>query len=272
MARRRDRAMEEDGLPPLEVMPQTNPVAALKNQTALSNKFTPEAAKDLYGTATRVNYKNDEESRRLGHYVMDMGPLGNALGEALGAKPPYEISIDKFASPRQAQETLVHEYAHKYHDQGMPFAMYEGWNRFSPILASDYAKERVSRDYEGNAGPSGGELYATATEQGAHNIPEQLRSFYPFYREDAFTPPPAPPAPAAPMQRYQGPDLAALRQQYFSPQQWVPEQGVAGYWANGEPMSPPDNAAYPGWDRWNPPVDVQRLQQSPYYRIFGPSG
>lgn len=235
MARTREQYMEEDGLPPLPVtMPAVTPVAHLKNQTAMSKQLTDTAARDLYATPTHVTYA-DREHNHLGHYPWSM-PANRFVDTLNGVAPSHDIYIDQWHNEEQARDTMMHEYAHKYHDQEMPQGAFEAWNRFGPALAGDYAKGRVERDYGGKAGPSHAELYATQVEMPPWQMPAEVRAFYPFYKEEAFTPPP--PDMASQMRPF---DFAKARQEYFSPQQWVKERDVhpRGYLSTGEPNVTP---------------------------------
>jgi hypothetical protein len=243
------RRREEDNRPPRpNVMPEVTPVAALKNRTALNNRLTPEAAQDLYDTPVRVNYSQSDSPVR-GWYE-NRYPVESFVREKAGWDDPFRIHVTQATNDEQAQKSLMHEYAHKWHKENMPMGMYEAWNTMSPVMATDHAKERVSTDYQGTLYP-GMELYATATEQGPWGIPEDLRrNYYPFYREDIGAPPIPQEAMVAQIEPLPGPDLKKLREQYFSPQYWVPENYARwGYYADGTSRPPPvwDFKGENGW-------------------------
>jgi hypothetical protein len=193
--------IQEGPRPPLHIIPQATPVGALKNRVALQNQYTPEATRILEESPTRVNYGDTQEVEGLhGSYHSSLGildPLANRLGWPSG-RMDIEASPNINGNPEQ---TLAHEFAHKWQDQIMNPQTRWLWGIDAPGQATDYASERVNREYE-DAPPfaKGMELYANAAEPGPHGIPDDLRQqYYGMYRDNLTDPqalaPPIPPKP-----------------------------------------------------------------------------
>jgi len=237
----KEKEKPAENIPPLPpTLPASNPVADLKNRTALSNQYTPEAQRQLNQTPTTLDTRiNAHDDGTLGYYHLSPPwPYYVAYPEALLKPDPSigTITVNN-VDPQQNVETLAHEFAHAYEDKYMSPQTRYAWQLQAPYVASDYAKERVSTSYENPNDEV--ELYATATEKGPASIPPDLRNwYYGMYRKDIDQPPAPSVGPQmAPPQVPAVPDFEALRRDYFDTSSWVPEDTAPlGYYANGLPI------------------------------------
>lgn len=242
-----------ENLPPLPpTLPVTNPVADLKNKTALSNQYTPDAQRRLNQQPTTVNYGLGNRN--------PYGALG--LYTTYEDDPKGQILIENI--PGENQRTLAHEFAHAWENNYMPPVQHQAWQTLAPQIATDYAKERVTRDYKEPANER--EMYATATEQGPWSIPPSLRNdYYDMYRQDIKVPQPpglqmgshtsvAPPYIDG-LMSFQGrfqpfQPLHSDKGDPFSTEYWVKEyEAPLGYYEDGSAVRSP----VPFPSQWNPP-------------------
>lgn len=182
------------GIPPKPpTMPEVTPVASLKNQTALRNQYTDEAARDLYKTPTKLDLSKSGMSKDIeGFYVPNLPRISNYLDPLLayqrwrGTAP--EMGYITIGDAENKPQVLAHEFAHAWEDQYMPWTQVSDWQMRGPSIATDYAHERFNRDYPPGSDQQA-ELYALGTEQGPSAIPKDLRqSYYGMYKPD-ITPP-----------------------------------------------------------------------------------
>jgi hypothetical protein len=253
-ARLVNERMMADGIPPLDIIPQATPVGALKNRTALQHQYAPEATNILENSPVNLRFTAEPSLEgTTGHYRPTEGTLGNAFRKLIGddrmGSYPGGIVVEGGTGYNQ-ESTLAHEFAHLWEDQIMTPETRAKWRTLAPKIAGDYAQERVSGDYEGLLPwEPEKELYATATEQGPAAIPEDFRQkYYGMYRDNITEPPP--PTPMAMELPTLDPDrLRKMREQYYGTANWVPEQGVRGYTANGIPNP---KLGVPTLKQWNP--------------------
>lgn len=172
-----------DNPPPFPpFMPAVSPVADLKNRTAQSNQYTEDAQRKLNRMPTTLNYGVDNRHPfALGTYSY------NAYED--GTESPSSIRIEN--TPGENERTLAHEFAHAWEHKYMSPMQRNAWQANAPDLATDYARLRVSRDYQDPDLTLEKELYGTGTEQGPWNIPPDVRNdYYPMYRQDIQAPRP----------------------------------------------------------------------------------
>jgi hypothetical protein len=252
------------------VMPEVTPVAALKNRTALQNQYSEPARKMLYNTPTHMqvgdywHVQDDAHTEAESNPYVEFRPLGpkyqgmtteqavglhlnpvsaqvNRLTDvAAGNKwtAPYEIYLGGNHDLAPTEEVLAHEFGHKWFDQKIPTWQKAAWAFMGPTYASEQALQHADERMPRFSPKYGTELYAHNAEHGPQNIDPTTRDrFYSGLYRDNISVPPEPSIAAAPQIEPYKPDLASMRERYFSPQQWVRDyQAPMGYYADGSPV------------------------------------
>jgi hypothetical protein len=271
---RENEKMAAVGYPPKPpTMPAVTPTADLKNRTALGNQYSDEAARELYNTPVKMRVREPQRpqwSGDVGHVDWGQGAMvGEEETRAAyykhkdewGRTPKPQIVIEHMPGISDGglknamtghsglefgEDLLAHEFAHKWDFEKMPKQTHEDWSgEFTNVVHPDIALWSMSRQLDGT-GSAGPEAYAHQAELGPHALtPEQRDTWYTgLYRDDIKSPPAFPQA-----EHGFGPDLKAMRESYFSPQQWVPEQRAPhGYYADGTPK--------PTFPTWNPGFSI----------------
>lgn len=201
------------------------PIGNLKNQVAFSNQYSDEAARELHNTPTWGRY---------GSLWSDSVPMGRnprltGFFGVGGAYTPGEGNIHLNAlgtkNTLDNQDTLAHEFAHRWRDKRMEPAVKQEWEEKAADLASPYARFMMKVHHQ--PGPS--ELYAYQAERGPHSIDPDIRDRYyqGMYQDDLGEPPP----PGLPISAFEYPDEYS---QGWSTEYWVNPENVWGYYSDGE--------------------------------------
>lgn len=230
----RVESMRAESYPPLPVtMPAVTPVGELKNRTALSHQYTPEAARELYNTPTWVRYgegytDTQPTSWREGLQGSDgvWGFYGGAASRYEdGSMRPnaYEIAIN--SNPNE--EVLSHEFAHKWYDQRLTPQDRLMWSESKSLDANPYAQERAGQRLDGERPIDYyNELYAHNAERGPFYIKPEVRAeSYPgLYQENIRTANP----PVPEWMRY---ELRPDEMNRSMPRAWETNDGFdTGHW------------------------------------------
>lgn len=165
---------EHPDAPPLVVMPQTDPVSALKNKVALQNQLTPQAARELYDTSVRYDIRDlRPDESRMGAY---WNPREVVPFVTLKQDPEIEISSQDPIDT--ADLILMHEFAHKRDYTDQPTSLHKEWHKNWPQATDKWVFDRVlgrtNLDLEGQ----GVEAYAHQAENGPHSMPPEVRGHY----------------------------------------------------------------------------------------------
>jgi hypothetical protein len=157
-------------------MPQTNPVAALKNRVALGNNLTPEAAKELYNSPVNYNIsKLQPGDTMLGHFRP--GGTNISLGNQVyhfGGDPT--LYIDKYTP--DVNKTLMHEFAHKWENNNLPLDKMKQWTSDWGSQVNDRVKQELATRADSATMFAPNEAYATQAQNGPLDMPPAMRGYF----------------------------------------------------------------------------------------------
>lgn len=270
---------ERENRPPRpNVLPEVTPVASLKNRVAREHQYSDKARNMLYNTPTHVrfapygdwldeshvdtgtepNWQYRTKPAGVAWRGRSTGEMGGEFRNPLAAQadsaisslmagervPPYQIYVSGDEQRLPAEEVLAHEFAHKWFNQKFPTWQKAEWALTGPAYASEYGLERADARMPRFSPTYSSELYAHTAEHGPYEIDPAVRDrFYGgMYRDDLGQPPPSPVVVEAiqSAENYATPDIGAMRRDYYSPRQWVPESYAPwGYYADGTSQPPP---------------------------------
>jgi hypothetical protein len=258
-ARKAEERAQAEKIPPLpNTMPAASPVADVKNRVAVSHSYTPEAAETLYKTPTRIRFGDFEElvprtdtghwdrgqpgvkepdEWRAGYYRHDV-----KMGPSRFNRDNPQIVVTGGNEWQPAEQTLAHEFAHKWDFEKVPQARRDEWSRdWQNVVQGDDLHGAHAREVSGT-GHAATEAYAYHAQDGPQYMPTEDRGhWYPgLYKEGIpeYKPPESPepaPRPFVPfdtshwVNEYEASlgyfeDGSAVRSPLPFPQQWLSPQ------------------------------------------------
>lgn len=266
-------------VPPLNTMPQTNPVAALKNKVALGNKYTPEAARQLFNTG--VSYRIapiDQNTLQQGYYKAAFANPLYQLANAIAGNPPTQrifITNEGDTNPKSsgqdsAAEILAHEFAHKWYFENLPLSKRWDWIQNYQNDMSQQGKDTLNQ-YKGYyenqnlfgrlTDPIRAEAYAFQAQNGPQTMPPGTRGYYypglyqtdigpeqeppPFVPPDVPTPYTARVIPYAPSASSAKAAFSNIKPQLFDLESVIRDRQLPGPWQWRAQATPPPVFVYP---------------------------
>lgn len=160
---------------PPPFVPNVSPVYQSKNEAARSNFYTPEASADLYNTPTRISYSARSPYADVEGYESVLGTYGG--GRITAWDKPQRNSLN---------DTLNHEYLHKYYAVNNPQDLNDLWQQTheqfeTPGLTEWLNADPTYADRVADPFILGTETYAYTGEHPL-NIRQGVReAFYPMF-------------------------------------------------------------------------------------------
>jgi hypothetical protein len=264
-SRREDRPRP----PRPNVMPEITPVAALKNQVAREQQYSDKARDVLNNTSVRMNISPFDEGEwraggystpKLSEWAWPVAALPEEWQRPFKTIPKPQIVIDGLDQSNPADDTLAHEFAHKWYFEQLPTQRQNEWRgQWFDNLVDPWTKERTlgRTDFAVADDPyaAAQEAYAHYTEAGPMQMPPENRGYwYPgMYREglgEQRMPDVATYMTQDELYAREMESQSALRPSPYSTEYWTKNWDAPwGYYEDGSREYPP--GVFPR--RWNKP-------------------